>query len=168
MFFCFSVRNKKKERKSKGGLLIILVFFLLIALCMGAFAYTRLFAPHSETEVPEFGRVNLSADTETQREKFFEQFGVKAQSVHQREVVIPESGEGFESYLEMQKSQGFDLAPFMGERATQYVLKLSEKTEEGYPLYGVLTILGGKVISAHLTDYVYPSRCLPLEYLSDK
>ena len=164
MFFSISV-NKNKREKKKSRFLIPLMFVFLIIITLCAFLFTRLYCVPEKTEVSPFGEIDLSADTQGDREAFFEQFSTTAESFMSCEVTLPEAGEEFEKYRELQESQGFDISPFAGKSATQYVLKLSEKSENGYPLYGVMTVYGGKVIAVHLTDYVYPSEYLPLSYL---
>lgn len=161
MFFCFSV-NKKGESKGKNGLLLALLFVMLVAVCLGAFAFVRIIPQKSETDMEGFGKVCLLGDTREQREEFFSQFGVASESISERPVRVPEGGEEFESYVLLQKGQGFDLSLYRGKNASEHVLKLLGKSEEGYPLYGVLTVYRGRIIAAHLTDYVYPSECLPL------
>ncbi|MGN0452807.1 MAG: DUF4830 domain-containing protein [Ruminococcus sp.] len=164
MHFVCTEKLKLKSSKKVRGALILGAVMLLVILCIWAFL--RLSdVPHSAYS-ESLGEYSLSAGTSEEREEFFSQFGFEAECVYECETSVPQKGEGFESYNELQRSMGLDLRPFLGKRAQQYIFRLSQ-SEGDTPFYAVMLVYRDKVIAVHLTDFSASSdeaeRLMPLE-----
>ncbi len=97
------------------------------------------------------GTMNLSASTHQERMSFISQFDweVDEEPVQVKEVIIPtETDDTYIAYNEIQKSQGFDLSLFAGERAKcwTYTVKNYEGYENRECIHINLLIYDGKVI----------------------
>lgn len=85
------------------------------------------------TPAAKVGSVNMRASTADERAAFFSQFGyeISEDPLEVKEVIIPtEFDETYESYNEIQKSQGLDLSKYKGKR-----VKMWSYAIKNYPGY---------------------------------
>lgn len=144
----FSVFVRRKK------LSVIIVSSVMVLSLLIWVLYSALHIP-SKAFCDGVGEYSLLADTQSMREGFFLPFGYKAQSLECYDITVPSSGEVYEEYNEIQKSQGLSLAPYGGESAQMYVFSLESEGEDN--LYGFLIVYKGRVIGAHVSDCLYPS-----------
>ena len=98
--------------------------------------------------------VEAVADNDA-RVKFLEEFGwdVAASPVESGKVRIPaEASEVFDRYAQLQKSQGYDLAPYAGKTVMRYVYQVNNYPGATEPVYATLLISKGIVIGGDITD----------------
>ena len=89
------------------------------------------------------------------RVKFLESFGwdVAASPVESGRVKIPaEQSEVFDRYAQLQKSQGFDLAPYAGKTVMRYVYQISNYPDAAEPVYATLLVYKNQVIGGDITN----------------
>ncbi|MBQ7231345.1 MAG: DUF4830 domain-containing protein [Oscillospiraceae bacterium] len=89
------------------------------------------------------------------RVKFLEGFGwdVAASPVESGKVRIPaEASEVFDRYAALQKSQGYDLAPYAGKTVMRYVYQVNNYPGAAEPVYATLLISRGQVIGGDITN----------------
>ena len=89
------------------------------------------------------------------RVKFLESFGwdVAASPVESGRVKIPaEQSEVFDRYAQLQKSQGFDLAPYAGKTVMRYVYQISNYPDATEPVYATLLVHKNQVIGGDITN----------------
>lgn len=114
------------------------------------------------------GTVSASADqkgvkTNEDRVAYLESFGwtVEPEPLAVEELLIPEEfDETYTQYLELQKSQGFDLAQYCGKRLKRYTYEVTNyPTGETGVQAGLLlyknTVVGGDVLSAQLGGFIH-------------
>ena len=84
------------------------------------------------------------------RVKFLESFGW---DVAASPVKIPaEQSEVFDRYAQLQKSQGFDLAPYAGKTVMRYVYQISNYPGATEPVYATLLVHKNQVIGGDITN----------------
>ena len=89
------------------------------------------------------------------RVKFLESFGWEAAAspVESSRVKIPaEQSEVFDRYAQLQKSQGFDLAPYAGKTVMRYVYQISNYPGATEPVYATLLVHKNQVIGGDITN----------------
>ena len=89
------------------------------------------------------------------RVKFLESFGwnVAASPVESGRVKIPaEQSEVFDRYAQLQKTQGFDLAPYAGKTVMRYVYQISNYPDATEPVYATLLVYKNQVIGGDITN----------------
>ena len=89
------------------------------------------------------------------RVKFLEGFGwdVAASPVESGKVRIPaEASEVFDRYAQLQKSRGYDLAPYSGKTVMRYVYQVNNYPGATEPVYATLLISRGQVIGGDITN----------------
>lgn len=89
------------------------------------------------------------------RVKFLTDLGweVAASPVESSQVRIPDnSGEVFDRYNDLQKSQGYDLTAYAGKTAMRYVYKISNYPGAADPVYATLLVCKNKIIGGDITD----------------
>ena len=89
------------------------------------------------------------------RVRFLENFGwdVAASPVESGKVRIPaEASEVFDRYAQLQKSQGFDLAPYAGKTVMRYVYQVRNYPGATEPVYATVLVSKGQVIGGDITD----------------
>lgn len=98
----------------------------------------------------------LDADTNEDRVTFLAGYGwdVNAEPVQIQAVSIPADQENgvFARYNELQKSQGYDLAPYAGKQAMRYVYEVMNYPSAEEPVYATLLVYEGKVIGGDVTN----------------
>ena len=110
-----------------------------------------LFSGGDEAE-PTAGK---SADSNDSRVQFLKDFGweVAVSPVETSQVRIPkQSGEVYERYNALQKSQGYDLTPYAGKTVMRYVYKIKNYPGAAEPVYATLLVYKGTVIGGDVTD----------------
>lgn len=89
------------------------------------------------------------------RVKFLTDFGwdVVVSPTQTSQVKIPEkSGDVFDRYNALQKSQGYDLNPYAGKTVMRYVYEVKNYPGATDPVYATLLIYKGQVIGGDVTD----------------
>lgn len=136
--FVYSVKTKQLK-------VLLLIGFVL-------FTAVSLFILSNESqETVSSNDIILSAETHEERMKFISQFGwqVDEEPVQVKEVIIPtEADDVYTAYNDIQRSQGFDLTEFAGERAKcwTYTVKNYEGYENQECIHINLLVYDGKVI----------------------
>ena len=78
---------------------------------------------------------------------------VSASPTESGQVRIPEQNSAvFSRYNALQKSQGYDLAPYAGKTVMRYVYKIQNYPGATEPVYATLLILKDRVIGGDITD----------------
>lgn len=101
--------------------------------------------------------------TNEDRVAYLESFGwmVSPEAVSVEELRIPEEfDETYTQYLELQKSQGFDLTEYQGKRVKRYTYEITNyPTGETGIQAGLLiyknTVIGGDVLSPELGGFIH-------------
>ena len=155
----FKKREKKEKTKQKLGkrkkqTIVGALVAVVLALAV-VFVYAKCRMP-SYAYCEGVGKISLLASSEEERSEFFEQFGYEVREIECKEIIIPAESEEFEEYNELQKSQGLDLEDYCGKKAKMYTVSIENNKQE---LFGVIIVIRGKVVAAHLTDNLYPA-CL--------
>lgn len=152
----------KREAKTSGKRWFFAVIFLVM------FAAAFVFVFRLENNAPKkallkgVGEVSLAAATEQERAAFFEQLGYNVQECEKQEITIPCTDGQFSEYNELQKSQGFDLSPLCGRKATMYTMKILGEEQGFDELFGVIIVYKGRAVAGHITDNLYPACVKPL------
>lgn len=138
-------------RRLKAGLCVALCLLLAV---LGGVYLVR----HEALPVSGKTGYDLRAGTEEERARFFLQFSVEIdpESKTVREVVIPQPlDDVYETYNELQLSQGFDLMPYGGKRVKCYsydVLNAREKDGGDGPVHATILVYKGKVIGGDIAE----------------
>ncbi|MDO5124002.1 MAG: DUF4830 domain-containing protein [Eubacteriales bacterium] len=145
---CFKLgKNEEKPKRKIRLVLVICGLFASVAVIFTVLLYSYI---PDTAKVGDFS-YSLCASDEEDPGDFFMQFGFDARKISQRQITVPEGGENFEKYNEIQVSEGLDLRSFSGLEATEYTYKLS--TAKGNYLYSVLLVYRGRVIALHFSDF---------------
>lgn len=98
----------------------------------------------------------VNADTNDARVKFLANYGwdVNAEPVQSQPVTIPGSTESevFGKYNELQKSQGYDLTQYAGQKVQRYVYEILNYPDAESPVYATMFVLDGCVIGGDITN----------------
>ncbi len=89
------------------------------------------------------------------RVAFLKEFGweVTTSPAESSQVRIPEtSGEVFERYNALQKSQGYDLSQFAGKTVMRYVYRVNNYPGATEPVYATLLVYKNQIIGGDITD----------------
>ena len=89
------------------------------------------------------------------RVQFLKGFGweVSATPVESGRVKIPaEQSEVFDRYAQLQKSQGYDLAPFAGKTVMRYVYQITNYPNATDPVYATLLVHKNQIIGGDVTN----------------
>ena len=105
-----------------------------------------------------------SGDTETAaaavssndaRVQFLKNFGwdVTTSPVESGQVKIPEqSSQVFDRYNALQKSQGYDLTQYAGQKVMRYVYKINNFPGATEPVYATVLVYKNRIIGGDVTD----------------
>lgn len=101
--------------------------------------------------------------TAEERVAYLERFGwvVNPEPLSVEELLIPEElDERYDSYLELQTSQGFDLAKYRGKRVKRYTYEIQNYPtgEQGVQAAILLyknTVVAGEVLSSQLNGFLH-------------
>ena len=97
----------------------------------------------------------VSVANNDDRVKFLSGFGwdVTTSPVESGQVRIPEkSGDVFDRYNALQKSQGYDLSAYAGQTVMRYVYKVNNYPSATEPVYATVLISKNQVIGGDVTD----------------
>lgn len=86
---------------------------------------------------------------------FLSSFGysVKGEPTQTQTVVIPsEPSELFDSYNELQKSQGYDLTKYSGQTVCRYVYELENYDESGTQWFATVLVADGQIIGGDVAS----------------
>ena len=89
------------------------------------------------------------------RVQFLKGFGwdVAATPVESGRVKIPaEPSEVFDRYAQLQKSQGYDLAPYAGKTVMRYVYQITNYPDATEPVYATLLVHKNQIIGGDVTN----------------
>ena len=89
------------------------------------------------------------------RVRFLKSFGweVAATPVESGRVKIPaEQSEVFDRYAQLQKSQGYDLAPYAGKTVMRYVYQITNYPDATEPVYATLLVHKNQIIGGDVTN----------------
>ena len=89
------------------------------------------------------------------RVQFLKSFGweVAATPVESGRVKIPaERSEVFDRYAQLQKSQGYDLAPYAGKTVMRYVYQITNYPNATEPVYATLLVHKNQIIGGDITN----------------
>jgi len=89
------------------------------------------------------------------RVKFLTDFGwdVTTSPTESGRVRIPEeSGEVFDRYNTLQKSQGYDLSKYAGKTVMRYVYKINNYPGAAEPVYATVLVYKNQIIGGDITD----------------
>ena len=89
------------------------------------------------------------------RVEFLENFGweVSPTPVESGRVKIPaERNEVFDRYAQLQKSQGYDLAPYAGKTVMRYVYQITNYPDATDPVYATLLVHKNQIIGGDITN----------------
>ena len=89
------------------------------------------------------------------RVAFLKSFGwdVTTSPVESSQVRIPEkTTEVFDRYNELQKSQGYDLAPYAGKTVMRYVYQITNYPDATEPVYATLLVHKNQIIGGDVTN----------------
>lgn len=133
----------------------IIAFLVLVVVVVGACFLLR--GGKAEEEVMQY-----TGATNEERVAFLQSFGwqVETDPAEMREVMIPEEfNDVYTTYNEMQKSQGFDLAPYAGYKCIQYKYKILNYPD-GIEVYATLLvydtqILGGDLACSNVDGFMH-------------
>ena len=89
------------------------------------------------------------------RVQFLKNFGwdVTTSPVESGQVKIPEqSSQVFDRYNALQKSQGYDLTEYAGQKVMRYVYKINNFPGATEPVYATVLVYRDKIIGGDITD----------------
>ena len=122
---------------------LLICFAIIVTICLLA---SRAKTPRSV----DIGGKNYSlrAEDDAVIAAFCEACGYPdCQQISDREITVPKHwNETYLQYNELQKAQGFDLTPFKGKSAREFVFAVSDNT------YLTLLISEKSIIAAHICD----------------
>ncbi len=96
-----------------------------------------------------------SAGTNEARVQFLKDFGweLTISPVETSQVRIPkQSTEVYDRYNALQKSQGYDLAPYAGKTVMRYVYKIKNYPGATEPVYATLLVYKDNIIGGDITN----------------
>ena len=96
-----------------------------------------------------------SVNNNDARVQFLKSFGweVSTSPTESSQVKIPaESTEIYDRYNALQKSQGYDLAPYAGKTVMRYVYKINNFPGATEPVYATLLVYKNQIIGGDVTD----------------
>ncbi len=96
-----------------------------------------------------------AASNNDARVKFLRDFGwdVTNSPTESSQVRIPEqTGEVFDRYNQLQKSQGYDLSKLAGKNAMRYVYKINNYPGATDPVYATVLVYKNQIVGGDVTD----------------
>lgn len=146
-----------------------LKFFGVTAVAMAALVTLLIFIPSAEPAISDgvltsvesvkFDKVKSAGD----RVEFLRQFGweVEASALEEAEVTVPEEFDKvYQSYNELQKKQGFDLAKYAKKTVKRYTYRVTNYAGyDGEVIASILVyknkVIGGDVCSADANGFIH-------------
>lgn len=98
----------------------------------------------------------VNADTNDARIRFLANYGwdVNAEPVQTQTVTVPSDtdNEVFCRYNDLQKSQGYDLTQYAGQKVQRYAYEILNYPDASEPVYATLFVHNGCVIGGDVTN----------------
>ncbi len=129
---------------TKTRLSVILAVILIPLLIFSSIYIHRL--THKEN-------TSLEAQTTAKRVEFLKNYGFEADknSETKKRITIPSEFDNvYTSYNSIQKSMGFDLEDFKGEKVDLYSLKITNYPKDSKNVYATILIKKGKIIGGDI------------------
>ena len=126
---------------------------ILLALTAAAALLLALILLLGKNDTAQTAAPSLSANDG--RVKFLTDFGwdVTTSPTESGRVRIPEeSGEVFDRYNTLQKSQGYDLSKYAGKTVMRYVYKINNYPGATEPVYATLLVYKNQIIGGDVTN----------------
>lgn len=136
------VMTAKVDKKK----IIIILGAIIATIAIVAFLF-------SGSSAPTGGSATVSGNDD--RIQFLASFGweVVSSPAETSQVRIPaETSEVFDRYNTLQKSMGYDLAPYQGKTVMRYVYKIKNYPGATEPVYATILISSNQVIGGDITD----------------
>lgn len=132
-----------KLKKIRLVLLSLFGVLLVAVICLAA-----LRGKSGDAAVVNDEKVLLSAESEADVEDFLTACGYESpEFLFEHEITVPKQwNETYEAYNELQRQQGFDLVPYKGKPATEYVYFVSDTHN------AVVLASDNKIIAAHICE----------------
>jgi len=128
---------------------VIIVLAVIAAVIIGIVALSG----GDDTPTASTSAATMSSNDD--RVKFLTELGwqVSTSPTESSQVRIPkDSSEVFDRYNALQKSQGYDLTPYMGKNVMRYVYKVENYPNATEPVYATLLIHKNQIIGGDITD----------------
>ncbi|MBQ7129139.1 MAG: DUF4830 domain-containing protein [Clostridia bacterium] len=129
---------------TKTRLSVILAVILIPLLIFSSIYIHRL--THKEN-------TSLEAQTTAKRVEFLKNYGFEADknSETKKRITIPSEFDNvYTSYNSIQKSMGFDLEDFKGEKVDLYSLKITNYPKDSKNVYATILVKNGKIIGGDI------------------
>ena len=127
---------------------VIAVLAVIVVLIIGIVALSGGDSAASATSA-------TTVSSNDDRVKFLTELGweVSTSPTESSQVRIPkDSSEVFDRYNALQKSQGYDLTPYMGKTVMRYVYKIENYPNATEPVYATLLVHKNQIIGGDITD----------------
>ena len=128
---------------------VIIVLAVIAAVIIGILALS------GGNDAPTVATSAATVTNNEDRVKFLTELGweVSASPTESSQVRIPkDNSEVFDRYNALQKSQGYDLTPYMGKNVMRYVYKVDNYPDTTEPVYATLLIHKNQIIGGDITD----------------
>ena len=128
---------------------------VIIVLAIIAAAIIGIVALSGGGDTPTAATYTATISSNDDRVRFLTELGwqVSTSPTESSQVRIPkDSSEVFDRYNDLQKSQGYDLTPYMGKNVMRYVYKVENYLNATEPVYATLLIHKNQVIGGDITD----------------
>ena len=124
------------------------VFCLICVSLFVAVCFLALRSGYPDTVTIHGESYPLKVHEEADVERFLEECGHEApEPVFTNEITVPKHWNAiYQEYNELQRQQGFDLVPYKGKRATEYVYFISEGRNV------TVLVAHDRIIAAHSCD----------------
>ena len=128
---------------------VIIVLAVIAAVIIGILALS------GGNDAPTVATSAATVTNNEDRVKFLTELGwdVSVSPTDSSQVRIPkDNSEVFDRYNALQKSQGYDLTPYMGKNVMRYVYKVDNYPNTTEPVYATLLINKNQIIGGDITD----------------
>ena len=132
-----------KLKKIRIVLLTIFGVLLIAVICLAV-----LRGKSGDAAVINGENVSLSAECEADVEAFLTVCGYESSEfLFEHEITVPKQwNETYEAYNDLQRQQGFDLVPYKGKPATEYVYFVSDARN------AVVLVSDNRIIATHISE----------------
>ena len=111
--------------------------------------------PASEKDDSLETAATSNAQSNDDRVKFLNDLGLDVTTTPIEAMQVrfqKESNDVFDRYNELQRSQGYDLAPYAGKTVMRYVYQVKQGTDESGEIYATLLVYRDQIIGGDITD----------------
>ncbi len=115
-----------------------------------------------------FSFIYFSTNEEIYAKKFLKAFGIVTEQhpTSRESILIPENFDKiFEEYNDLQKSAGFDLAPYRGKAAVKFTFRVLNFPDPELEIFANVIIIDEEVVAADLISPRLSGFILPVNYL---